>query len=224
MDYDSFLELVKARRSYWEFNSNPVPDGFIEKIVDAARWAPSGFNSQPWEFVVIKDQSLKDGIVDILASTGPPRPGNDSPPPEPKPGMKDPMGFKTAPIFIILFGDPRVRNYGPPGLQHNDKKWMEILISSLAIPYQYMHMAATSLGLASKWVSGVAMPGADPKIKKLLGVPDEFVVYDMMALGYSDFEPKPKKMRELKEILHYDKCSEGDFRTEEQIKEAFSRK
>ena len=224
MDYDSFLELAKERRSYWDFNSNPVQDDYIEKIVDAARWAPSGFNSQPWEFVVIKNQSLKDGIVDILASSGPPRPGNDSVPPKPKPGMKDPMGFKTAPIFIILFGDPRVRNYGPPGLQRNDKKWMDILISSLALPYQYMHMAATSLGLASKWVSGVAFPDAELKINKLLGVPDGFVVYDMMALGYSDFEPPPKKMRELKDVLHYDKCSEEDLRTDEQIKEFFDRR
>ena len=85
-------------------------------------------------------------------------------------------------------------------------------------------MAATSLGLASKWVSAVARPGADEKIKNLLGIPDEFVVYDMIAIGYSDFEPPPKKMRELDEVLHYDKCSEGDFRTEEQIKESFVRK
>jgi nitroreductase len=224
MNYESFLELAKKRRSYWEFNSNPVPDDYIEKIVDAARWAPSGFNSQPWEFVVIKEQALKDRIVDIIGGAGPSRPVKDSPPPAPKPGMKDPMGFKTAPVFIILFGDPRVRNYGPPGLQDNDKKWLETFVSSLAIPFQYMHMAATSLGLASKWVSGAAFPDAEHKIKGLLGVPDEFVVYDMMALGYSDFEPKPKKMRELKEVLHYDMCGEGEFRTEAQIKEYFPKR
>jgi len=49
MEYESFLELVKKRRSSWEFKSDPIPDDLIEKIIDAARYAPSGFNSQPWE-------------------------------------------------------------------------------------------------------------------------------------------------------------------------------
>ncbi len=100
---------------------------------------------------------------------------------------------------------------------------MEILISSLAIPFQYMHLAATSLGLTAKWVSATAMPNVEPKLKEFLGIPEEFVVYDMMALGYSDFQPHPKKMRELSEVLHFGKCSKEDFRTEEEIKGFFSR-
>jgi nitroreductase len=66
MDYESFLELVKNRRSIHRVKSDPVPDEYINKIIEAARWAPSGFNLQPWEFVVIKDQKLKEGIVQII--------------------------------------------------------------------------------------------------------------------------------------------------------------
>ncbi|MBW1863279.1 MAG: nitroreductase family protein [Deltaproteobacteria bacterium] len=225
MDYESFLELVKKRRSYWEFKSDPVPDDYVEKIVDTARYAPSGFNSQPWEFVVIKEQELRDGIVGLIADNMRPpgmKPGGP-PPPQPKPGMKDPMGFKTAPVFILVCGDTRVRNFGPPGLQNNDKRFMEILISSLAIPFQYMHLAATSLGLTAKWVSATAMPKVESKLKEFLGIPEEFVVYDMMALGYSDFQPHPKKMRELSEVLHFGKCGKEDFRTEEEVKAFFNR-
>jgi nitroreductase len=40
-----------------------VPDEYIDKIIEVARWAPSGFNLQPWEFFVVKDPQLKASIV-----------------------------------------------------------------------------------------------------------------------------------------------------------------
>ena len=64
MDYDSFLGLVKSRRSIRRFKSHPVPDRYIDNIIEAARWTPSGFNQQPWEFVIIKKQELKKGQFD----------------------------------------------------------------------------------------------------------------------------------------------------------------
>ena len=39
MDYDSLLELVKTRRSIRRFKPNPIPDEYIDKIIEAARWA-----------------------------------------------------------------------------------------------------------------------------------------------------------------------------------------
>ena len=51
MDYDSLLELVKNRRSIRKFKTDPVSDEHIDKILEVARQAPSGLNSQPWEFI-----------------------------------------------------------------------------------------------------------------------------------------------------------------------------
>jgi nitroreductase len=223
MEYESFLELVKKRRSYWEFKSDPVPDDLIERIVDAARYAPSGFNCQPWEFIVIKEQELKESVIDLIANLMPP-PGKRTKAAHPPHPAKDPMGFKTAPVLIVLCGDTRVRNFAPPHLQQNEKRWLEVLTSSLAIAYQYMHLAATSLGLATRWVSAVASHRVGPELKELLGIPGEFVVYDMLALGYSDFQPHPKKMRALAQVLHLGRCNEKDFRTEAEVEEFFSKR
>ena len=66
MNYESLLELVKNRRSIRRFKPDPIPDEYVDKIIEAARWAPSGFNSQPWEFVVVKKQELKDRIVQLI--------------------------------------------------------------------------------------------------------------------------------------------------------------
>jgi len=214
MEYEDFLELVKRRRTSWEFKPDPIPDDMIEKIIDAARYAPSGFNSQPWEFVVIKAQDLRDKIIDIFADHLPSQ--------EVKPGMKDPMGFKTAPVFIIVYGDTRVRPFAPPPVRQNDDTWLSVLTSSLAISYQYMHLAAASLGLATKWVSAINMPPIKYKTRMLLGIPEKFMTYDMMALGTTDFKPAVKKMRALSEVIHYGQCAQKDFRTDEEIKAYFN--
>ncbi|MGI6551164.1 MAG: nitroreductase family protein [Syntrophomonadales bacterium] len=47
------LELVKARRSIRKFKADPIPDQVVNEILEAASWAPSHRNSQPWEFAVI---------------------------------------------------------------------------------------------------------------------------------------------------------------------------
>ncbi len=59
MDYDSLLALVKKRRSIRRFKPDPISDESIDKIIEVARWAPSGFNLQPWEFVVVKKPELR---------------------------------------------------------------------------------------------------------------------------------------------------------------------
>ena len=68
MDYEGLLELVKNRRSVRRFLTDPIPDEYVEKIIEAACWAPSGFNLQPWEFVVVKKQELKDSIVQAITN------------------------------------------------------------------------------------------------------------------------------------------------------------
>jgi len=215
MAYDDFFQLVKKRRSSWVFKPDPIADELIEKIIDAARYSPSAFNSQPWEFVVIKEQELRDKIRDIFAEHLPSQ--------DVKPGMRDPMGFQTAPVLIILYGDTRVRPYGPPPVQQRDDNWLFALMSSLAISFQYMHLAAASLGLATRWVSAINTPPIGSEVKELLGIPEELITYDMMALGTTDFIPSEKKMRALPEVMHRGVCQESEFRTAEQIKAYFSK-
>ena len=54
MDYETFLQLVKTRRSYRKIKPDLIPDEYIDKLLDVVRWAPSGGNMQPWEVIVVK--------------------------------------------------------------------------------------------------------------------------------------------------------------------------
>jgi nitroreductase len=56
---DTF-EAITKRRSIRQFTGAPVPKADLEKIVEAARWAATGSNRQPWDFVVVTERSTID--------------------------------------------------------------------------------------------------------------------------------------------------------------------
>ena len=222
MDYDSFLELVKKRRSIRRFRPDPIPDEYVNKIIEAARWAPSGYNSQPWEFVVVKEKKLKDSIVQWVdmywelssevEATREPWQRQAS-----HPWRDTEMDYRNAPVFIILFGDTRTQVGLPMMVRFDNYRRQSIFTSSLASAFLYMHLAATTLGLATQWVSQVATPYAQCLLKDLLGIPVEIEVYDMMVVGYPTYKPRAKLMRDKEKMVHYDYCSEAGFRIDEEV-------
>jgi len=56
------LEAIKSRRTIRRFKPNPIDEEKLQMILEAGRWAPSFSNLQPWRFIVIKDQGLKDAL------------------------------------------------------------------------------------------------------------------------------------------------------------------
>jgi nitroreductase len=200
MDYGSLLELVKKRRSVRWFKPDPVPDEYIDKIIEVARWAPSGFHTQPWEFVVVKKKELKDKIADALK-----RPSQTA-------GQEY---FRNAPVLIILLGDWRAKVGLPGNAQEQDRRVDNLFCSSLASAFLYLHLAATALGLASAWVSAASSAEPQRKIKEILGIPEVLRIYDMMAVGYGSRSPIPKVIRNKEDIVHYDDT--GHYRTDAQV-------
>ena len=49
------LDIIKSRRSVRHFLETPIPSDVLQALLEAARWAPSGGNNQPWVFVVIQE-------------------------------------------------------------------------------------------------------------------------------------------------------------------------
>ena len=56
------LNAIKNRRTIRRFKPNPIDEEKIKSILEAGRWAPSFSNLQPWRFIVIKDQGLKNAL------------------------------------------------------------------------------------------------------------------------------------------------------------------
>jgi nitroreductase len=222
MIYDDFLELVKKRRSFRRFKSDPVPKEILEKVLDAARYPPSAGNSQPWEFVVVQDVATKESITQSITS-----------------GYKkirkaDPTMYwavavqphlSTAPVLIIVCGDRRLQETYPVHLPR------EVLLrQSLAVSIYTLQLAAASFGLATAWAT-MQTESRETQIRKLLGIPDVYTIDHIVPLGYPDEEKEKSDKalrpvrerasfrRELAEIVHYEHYDMGKFRSDEMVKE-----
>ena len=55
-------EVVRTRRATPDFNGAPIPDSDLKQILDAGREAPSGYNLQPWRFVVVRDPAQRKAL------------------------------------------------------------------------------------------------------------------------------------------------------------------
>jgi nitroreductase len=206
-DYETLLKVAQARRTARGFKPDPVPAGYVEKILGVARWAPSGFHTQPWEFVVVDDPKVKARIVAVLDRKAPPIRKDDKPRPS----------FRDAPVFILALQDWRAKTGLPGHPNEVSPRVASIYCSGMSSAFLLMHLAAASLGLASQWYSSTASEEAQQGIREIIGFPDEMTIYDMMVLGYPSDPLQPKFVRELKDMVHYNACGGGDFRNAAQV-------
>jgi nitroreductase len=127
------------------------------------------------------------------------------------------MDFHIAPVYIILYGDTRTKIGLPMLVRYYPNLRESIYNSSLANAFLYMLLAATTLGLATQWVSLISEPYVHCMVKNLLGIPKELEPYDMLVLGYPAYKPRPKLLRPKDKMVHYDYCGKEDFRTTEEV-------
>src|SRR5215510_13682493 len=191
LNIDKLHELAASRRSIRGYDkTKTVSDEAVRKILDCARWAPSGGNGQPWEFIVIRDEKTRYQIADIflkqqehkremeMAVRGDAKMTGD--------------GFRHAPVHIIVLGDPRVKETYPVRTMLDKSE--SHFFTGLANATLLVHLAATSLGLATQYVSNASSPYMETMLKVLLGVPEPLRVYHLIPLGYAS-RPIPARPR-----------------------------
>lgn len=224
MEIDAFLDLVHRRRSVRRFKPAPIPEGYVEKILEAARWAMSGANGQPWEFVVVKDKKLREKIVSIYRDSRkhvriieetrlkelrhPAFSGPD-----------DETGWKDAPVLIVVCADPRTfqATVLSSHFYMGEGAPLATFLKNVANATQLIHLAAAALGLGGQWVS-VNNTWEGP-VKELLGIPPVLAVQTIVPIGYPVRKPAPPYRRKLNEVVHYDGYDKSRFRSDEQVQE-----
>jgi nitroreductase len=59
------LETIRTRRSIRKYKKELVPEEMLKQVLEAGRWAPSANNSQPWNFIVLRDEKLRKKIAEV---------------------------------------------------------------------------------------------------------------------------------------------------------------
>ncbi len=221
-EYDRLLKLAKKRRSIRRYSSAPISDGDVEKIIEVARWAMSGANAQPWEFVIVKDPETRKRIFELYKLH---RKQTDVFNRVLIPELRHPVtgtldagqpSFRDAPVIIAVCGD--TRTLLATSLAAEIMGYERFTYhSNVAAATMMVHLAAASLGLGSQWVS--TTPIWEGELKALLGVPEWYTISQIVPIGYADYTPIPSYRREVSEIMHNEKFDMTKFRTDEQIVE-----
>jgi nitroreductase len=65
---EAVLDAIRNRRSVRQYRDEPVGADEVQAILEAARWAPSGMNNQPWRFVVVRDGATRKALAELTHS------------------------------------------------------------------------------------------------------------------------------------------------------------
>jgi 5,6-dimethylbenzimidazole synthase len=226
--YDAFLALVKERHSCRRFRPDPIPDGHMEKILEAARWAMSGANCQPWEFIRIENRETIEALYRTyqehvnelnfwleqrfpfeLRHPGFRIEGDLS---EQLESLQARPGFRQAPAVIALLGDGRrqlasVSGASTPGRHQTH------LTDALSNAATHIHLAAASLDLATQWVS---IHIQEP-FKSLLDIPPLLTLHSLIPVGYPEQKLGGSYRRKLDEIVHRETYERSKYTSTEDV-------
>ena len=119
-----FNDLIRKRKSIRKYDtSKPVSDALVTKLLDAARLAPSACNLQPWHFIVVRDNNVKEKLKEAYGREW----------------------FYTAPVIIVGCVDTSVswkRSFDKADYSQVD----------LIIAFEHLLLAAANEGLGTCWV------------------------------------------------------------------------
>jgi nitroreductase len=218
--YEALMEIVRGRMTVRAFDpDHVVPKEHFELILEAARHAPSGANSQPWHFVVVEEPETKRKIADYFVGEQRARA---------KLGMKFPTpnynGIATAPGVIVIASDFRwVRAF--PVLKNDtsdlNRMYKEnaerILLQSVAAATMSAHLAAAALGYNVWWITAIGQERAQKEMKPLLGIPEELAVLDIFCFGPPAKPPYKRWKKTLSQIMSWERFDPEQYLTEDQI-------
>lgn len=180
MQIMNFLELAQTRQSDRAFDVNrPVEREKIERILEAARLAPSACNSQPWHFIVVDEPELKNKVADATSARA--------------------LGMnhftKQAPVHIVLVEEKTNFSSALGGfVKKKDYAQMD-----LGFAAAHIALAAQAEGLGScilGWFD-------EPKMRKLLNIPKSKRIWLSICIGYSTQPLREKKRKPFDEVVSY---------------------
>ncbi len=205
MEYDTVLKIIKKRRTVRKYiPDKQVPMETVEAILEASRWAPSGANSQPWEFIIVRENEKVKKVAKVfidqaerILATGFPHP---------------PQSFhKKVSTYILVCSDDRFKSIYPGAL---DGEF--IYNTSLGACIQTILLAATSLGVASAWQTPTTEPQAHQELKEIFKLPEYVSIHSIVILGYTKGDKMAADFRRpLESMIHIDRFDETKLRNKE---------
>ncbi|MEQ9714360.1 MAG: nitroreductase family protein [Candidatus Asgardarchaeia archaeon] len=198
---EKLLEIIKSRRTIRVFLNKPIEREIIEKLLEAARWAPSAHNRQPWRFVVITNQKTKEELAYAMArKLKEDLERNGLPEDFIKTKVESSIKrFVSAPVLILVCMTMEEMDKYPDEFRNNAERTMAI--QSVALAIQNMLLMAHTLGLGVCWRCAPLF--APDIVKKVLGIPENWEPQAILEVGYYENAPPPPPRKSINEIVRW---------------------
>jgi len=168
------LEAIKNRRSIRAFTGDKVPDEKVKRLIDAARWAPSAGNIQPWEFVVVRDPVTKRRLSAAAL---------------------DQRFIEEASVVIVVCADENRSGWG-----YGRRGVGLYCLQDTAAATQNMLLAACALGLGACWIGAFR----EEEVETTLKTPKAVRPVAIVSIGHPAEKPRAPQKRSIGEMTHYE--------------------
>jgi nitroreductase len=181
------FKAIKWRRSVRAFAPKKIEHAALKQILEAARLAPSSSNKQAWHFVVIDDKDMIEQIPKQVAL-----------------GEKMVVKWlKNAPVVIAGCYTKALTHHLARLFDHENH------LIDVAVAMTHISLAATALGIGTCFVGWFNQK----KLKKILGIPGQYSIAVLLALGYPADESSTEAIgnisarsrKKLDQIVSYNK-------------------
>jgi nitroreductase len=202
-DYDRLLDLIRLRRSIRRFSDRAVGRDDLARLFEAARWAPSNHNRQPWRFLVIEDRQRIKQLAEMVGQ-----------------GLSQKMKslpeaaasyigefthyatfFASVPVLVVALHKWPVSVSAPvlAGLKNPELVSGEPL--SVAMAVQNLLLAAQALGLGTCVLTGPLL--ARDALAGILDLPAGHDLTCFVAIGHPAESPTPPRRKNLEQIVEF---------------------
>lgn len=183
MNPQDTLEFLRARRSLRRYRPEPVPQRYVEQLLEAATWAPSAHNRQPWRFAISQEAGTKrrlaremgallrrdltaDGVASAVIEAD---------------VQRSYQRISGAPLLIVLCVSMRDMDVYTDEERRAHERTMAQ--QSVAMAGQNMLLMASSLGLGACWVCAPLF--CQGLVRAVLDLPEDWQPQGMITLGYA---------------------------------------
>jgi nitroreductase len=193
-DFSNFFDLVRIRRSVRKFKSTPVADEDITRILDAARYAPTAGNQQPWMFLVLRDRKKLDKLKEMCTDQQiEAYKAHQNPTSQELEDICERVNrlnddYFSAPVYIAVLVDSK-------------SKYPAYNVHDGPLAAGYLMLAAAALGYGTAFLTD-SIPGV--LTQEVFNIPGNYSQVCITPLGIPDGPPEAPSKLMLDKLVAYD--------------------
>lgn len=173
---NAIMAALRARHSIGRVKPDPLPRRLVERVIEAATWAPNHHRTEPWRFVVVAGQA-RAALAEIMVASLAGRLAGEEDERAAALLEKERNKPLRAPVLVAVAALPT-----------DDGHAVEVEeVAAVAAAVQNMLLAAEALGLGAIWRTGE--PAYDPAVKDFLRLPEDARLLAFVYLGYPEHAP-----------------------------------